>query len=59
MLGADAAAGNLVGAAPEDDRTTVAAVVRQVFGKDLAPLALGGLSNERLWPECGGSAGWR
>jgi nitric oxide reductase NorQ protein len=41
VLGADAAAGNLIGAAPEDDRPTVAAVVRQVFGKELAPLALG------------------
>ncbi|MFD2420370.1 AAA family ATPase [Amycolatopsis pigmentata] len=41
VLGADAAAGNLIGTAPEDDRPTVAAVVRQVFGKELAPLALG------------------
>lgn len=41
VLGAEAAAGNLVGTAPEEDRSTVAAVVRQVFGKDLAPLALG------------------
>ncbi|GHE80854.1 hypothetical protein GCM10017786_08890 [Amycolatopsis deserti] len=41
VLGAEAAAGNLVGTAPEEDRATVAAVVRQVFGKDLAPLALG------------------
>ena len=41
VLGADAAAGNLVGTAPEEDRATVAAVVRQVFGKDVTPLALG------------------
>ncbi|WP_439386798.1 AAA family ATPase [Amycolatopsis lexingtonensis] len=37
----DAAAGNLVGIAPEEDRVTVAAVVRDVFGKTVAPLALG------------------
>ncbi|MFJ7213606.1 AAA family ATPase [Amycolatopsis sp. NPDC098790] len=37
----DAAAGNLVGIAPEEDRATVAAVVRDVFGKTVAPLALG------------------
>ncbi|WP_206789615.1 AAA family ATPase [Amycolatopsis sp. MtRt-6] len=37
----DAAAGNLVGIAPEEDRATVAAVVRDVFGKAVAPLALG------------------
>jgi hypothetical protein len=41
VLGAEAAAGNLIGAAPEDDRPIVAAVARQVFGKDLPPLALG------------------
>jgi MoxR-like ATPase len=41
VLGPDAAAGNLVGTAPESDRDTVAAVVRGVFGKDVAPLALG------------------
>ncbi|MFJ8813801.1 AAA family ATPase [Amycolatopsis thermoflava] len=41
VLGPEAAAGNLVGTAPEEDRAIVAAVVRQVFGKDLAPLALG------------------
>ncbi|WP_410645326.1 AAA family ATPase [Amycolatopsis sp. lyj-346] len=37
----DAAAGNLVGIAPEEDRATVAAVVRDVFGKTVTPLALG------------------
>jgi hypothetical protein len=41
VLGATAAAGNLIGTAPEDDRATVAAVVRDVFGGTVAPLALG------------------
>lgn len=41
VLGVDAAAGNLVGVAPEDDRATVASVVRDVFGAEHAPLALG------------------
>ncbi|MBV9844287.1 MAG: AAA family ATPase [Kutzneria sp.] len=41
VLGATAAAGNLVGTAPEDDRATVAAVVRDVFGGTVAPLSLG------------------
>jgi hypothetical protein len=41
VLGATSAAGNLVGTAPEDDRATVAAVVRDVFGGTVAPLALG------------------
>jgi hypothetical protein len=41
VLGATAAAGNLVGTAPEDDRATVAAVVRDVFGTTVTPLALG------------------
>ena len=36
-----AAAGNLVGIAPEEDRDTVAAVVRDAFGAAVAPLALG------------------
>jgi hypothetical protein len=36
-----AAAANLVGIAPEDDRDTVAAVVRTVFGAPVEPLALG------------------
>ncbi|MFQ6226312.1 AAA family ATPase [Nocardia sp. NPDC002869] len=36
------AAANLLGAAPEDDRPFVAAVVRTVFGTSLEPLALGG-----------------
>jgi nitric oxide reductase NorQ protein len=41
VLGTDAAAGNLVGIAPEEDRATVAAVVRDAFGRTVAPLALG------------------
>jgi hypothetical protein len=41
VLGPDAAAGNLVGTAPEEDRDIVATVVRTVFGKPVAPLALG------------------
>ncbi|WP_027946979.1 AAA family ATPase [Amycolatopsis taiwanensis] len=41
VLGASAAAGNLVGTAPEDDRAIVAAVVRDVFGGTVAPLSLG------------------
>jgi nitric oxide reductase NorQ protein len=41
VLGADAAAGNLVGTAPEEDRDMVAQVVRGVFGKPVEPLALG------------------
>ncbi|MEU4767705.1 AAA family ATPase [Actinosynnema sp. NPDC023794] len=41
VLGIDAAAGNLVGIAPEEDRTTVAAVVRDAFGRTVTPLALG------------------
>jgi hypothetical protein len=41
VLGPDAAAGNLIGAAPEEDREIVSAVVRDVYGKTLAPLALG------------------
>jgi hypothetical protein len=36
-----AAAGNLIGTAPEDDRDVVASVVRTVFGKPVEPLALG------------------
>ncbi|MDE1675311.1 AAA family ATPase [Nocardia gipuzkoensis] len=35
------AAANLIGAAPEDDRAIVAAVVRSVYGTNHAPLALG------------------
>lgn len=42
VLGTDAAVGNLIGTAPEEDRAVVAAVVRAVFGKVVAPLALGG-----------------
>ncbi|MBV8995395.1 MAG: AAA family ATPase [Pseudonocardiales bacterium] len=41
VLGASAAAANLVGTAPEDDRDTVTAVVRDVFGGTVAPLSLG------------------
>jgi nitric oxide reductase NorQ protein len=41
VLGATAAAGNLIGTAPEDDRATIAAVVRDVFGGTVTPLALG------------------
>jgi nitric oxide reductase NorQ protein len=41
ILNADAAAANLVGIAPEEDRDTVAAVVREVFGTEVTPLALG------------------
>jgi hypothetical protein len=40
-LGTDAAAGNLVGIAPGEDRDVVASVVRDVFGPAVAPLALG------------------
>jgi hypothetical protein len=41
VLGVTAAAGNLVGTAPEDDRETVGSVVRDVFGGPVAPLSLG------------------
>ncbi|WP_246471797.1 AAA family ATPase [Saccharopolyspora phatthalungensis] len=41
VLGPDAAAGNLVGIAPEEDRDTVATVVRDAFGTTVQPLALG------------------
>lgn len=41
VLGLDAAASNLVGTAPEEDREIVANAVRNVFGKTVAPLALG------------------
>lgn len=41
VLGVAAAAGNLVGTAPEDDRDTVSAVVRDAFGATVAPLSLG------------------
>jgi nitric oxide reductase NorQ protein len=41
VLGPIAAAGNLVGIAPEEDRDTVAGVVRDVFGTPVTPLALG------------------
>jgi nitric oxide reductase NorQ protein len=41
VLGPMAAAANLVGTAPEQDRATVAAVVRDAFGTPVTPLALG------------------
>ncbi|MFD2415365.1 AAA family ATPase [Amycolatopsis pigmentata] len=41
VLDPTAAAGNLVGTAPEEDRDIVASVVRTVFGKPVTPLALG------------------
>jgi nitric oxide reductase NorQ protein len=41
VLGTTAAAGNLVGIAPEEDREIVAETVRNVFGASVAPLALG------------------
>jgi hypothetical protein len=41
VLGVEAATANLVGIAPEEDRDTVATVVRTVFGAAVTPLALG------------------
>lgn len=41
VLGVEAAAANLVGVAPEEDRDTVAAVVRDAFGATVERLALG------------------
>lgn len=41
VLGTEAAAGNLIGTAPEEDRDIVATAVRAAFGKTVAPLALG------------------
>lgn len=41
VLGVDAAAGNLIGTAPEEDRDIVATAVRTAFGRPVAPLALG------------------
>ncbi|MBN9097973.1 MAG: AAA family ATPase [Pseudonocardia sp.] len=41
VLGIEAAAGNLVGVAPEADREIVATVVRDAFGAEHPPLALG------------------
>ncbi|WP_033440871.1 AAA family ATPase [Saccharothrix sp. NRRL B-16314] len=41
VVGVLAAAGNLVGVAPEEDREIVAATVKAVFGTTVAPLALG------------------
>jgi hypothetical protein len=41
VLGPLAAAGNLVGIAPEPDRDTVASVVRSAFGREVTALTLG------------------
>lgn len=41
VLGPEAAAGNLIGIAPEEDRDTVHTLVRNAFGKPLTPLSLG------------------
>ncbi|WP_020663110.1 AAA family ATPase [Amycolatopsis benzoatilytica] len=41
VLGTAAAAGNLVGIAPDEDRDVVADAVRNVFGANVAPLSLG------------------
>jgi nitric oxide reductase NorQ protein len=41
VLGTDAAAGNLIGTAPEEDRDIVATAVKIAFGNTVAPLALG------------------
>ncbi|WP_406693291.1 AAA family ATPase [Saccharopolyspora sp. ID03-671] len=41
VLGTDAAARNLIGIAPEDDRDTVAKLVRDLFKVSAEPLALG------------------
>ncbi len=41
VLGMDAAAANLTGIAPEEDRDVVTEVVTTVFGRPMVPLALG------------------
>jgi nitric oxide reductase NorQ protein len=41
VLGMDAAAANLTGIAPEEDRDVVTDVVTTVFGRPMVPLALG------------------
>lgn len=41
VVGVEAAAGNLVGIAPEEDREVVAATVKAVFALTVTPLALG------------------
>ncbi|WP_301175492.1 AAA family ATPase [Actinomadura geliboluensis] len=41
VLGAEAAVANLLGIAPEEDRDVVAEVVSAVYGRTVAPLALG------------------
>ncbi|MFG2091818.1 AAA family ATPase [Spirillospora sp. NPDC048824] len=41
VLGAEAAVANLLGVAPEEDRDVVAEVIASVYGRAVAPLALG------------------
>ncbi|MFV2216632.1 AAA family ATPase, partial [Actinomadura sp. LOL_016] len=41
VLGTEAAVSNLLGVAPEEDRDVVAEVVSSVYGRTVAPLALG------------------
>lgn len=41
VLGPEAAVANLVGIAPEEDRDVVAEVISSVYGRPVAPLALG------------------
>jgi nitric oxide reductase NorQ protein len=41
VLGPEAAAANLIGVAPDEDRDTVATVIRDAFGTKVEPLALG------------------
>lgn len=41
VLGAEAAVANLLGVAPEEDRDAVAEVISSVYGRAVAPLALG------------------
>ena len=48
VLGVEAATANLVGIAPEEDRDTVATVVRTVFGAAVAPLAV--RNQTEIWP---------
>ena len=55
VLSPEAAAGNLVGIAPEDDRDTVAAVVRDAFGGPQEPLALGARLTPTPRPRTGDS----
>ncbi|WP_227023390.1 AAA family ATPase [Actinomadura rubrobrunea] len=41
VLGTDAAIANLLGIAPEEDRDVVAEVISSIYGRTIAPLALG------------------